>query len=147
MMTTSKKTILTAITAVPLLALGGGLAYANTGGGTPPAPAVTTATTARTATPALAPGAVQHPAVGNWHYNGGRWCCDDTHVGYQTPAAQHRASQGHATRIRATQHQVGQRQATRVSGYRHGSGYRGNGQHGYDQRFSHHGHGDGCRDW
>ena len=119
MMTTSKKTILTAITAAPLLALGRGLAYANTGSGTPPAPAVTTATTAHTATPAPAPGTGQHPAAGTcrngtWHYNDGRWCCDTTHAGYQNPATQHQPSQG-------------------------------NGQYGYQQA-SHQGHDDGCRD-
>lgn len=136
MMTTSKKTILTAITAAPLLALGGGLAYANTSGGTPPAPAVTTATTAQTATLVPAHGAAQHPAAGTcrngtWHYNGGRWCCDDTHAGYQTPAIQHQATQN---------------QATRGSGYQHSSGYQGNGQHAYYQQASYHGHDDGCRD-
>ena len=151
MMTTSKKAILTAITAAPLLALGGGLAYANTGGGTPPAPAVTTATTTSTATPAApAPGTGQHPAAGTcrtgtWHYSDGRWCCD-THAGSQAPAARHQPSQGRATQVRATQNQAGQGQATRGSGYQHGSGYQGNGQHGYYQQAGHQGHDDGCRD-
>lgn len=149
MMTTSKKTILTAITAAPLLALGGGLAYANTGGGTPPAPAVTTATTAHTATPAPAPGTGQHPAAGTcrngtWHYNNGRWCCDDTHAGSQNPATQHRATQA---RVQVTQPQASRVQVTRSYGYQHGSGYQGNAQHGYYQQASHHGHDDGCMDW
>ena len=138
----TSKTIFAAIAAAPLLALGGGLAYASTGGGIPPAPAVTTATTARTAAPAPAPGTGQHPAAGTcrngtWHYNDGRWCRDDTHAGYQNPA----------TQIRATQNQAGQSRDTRGSGYRHGSGYQGSGQYGYYQQASRQGHDDGCRDW
>ncbi len=132
----TSKTIFAAIAAAPLLALGGGLAYANTGG-TPPAPAVTTATTARTATPAPAPGTGQHPAVGTcrngtWHYNGGRWCCD-TRTGYQNPAAQHRATQPKVTRV----------QVTRGSGYQ-GGGDQGNGYQGGGLRDCYQGHGDDC---
>lgn len=148
----TSKTIFAAIATAPLLALGGGLAYANTGGGgTPPAPAVTTATTARTAIPTQAPGTSQHPAAGTcrngtWHYNDGRWCYD-THAGYRTPATRHQPSHGHGTQIRATQNQAGQSRDTRGSGYRHGSGYQDNGQYGYYQQVSRQGHDDGCRDW
>lgn len=140
-MRTSKKTIVAAITAAPLLALGGGLAYASTGGGSQPTPAVTTATAAQTATPAPAASPGQHPATqtcrnGSWYYSGGRWCRGNDHAGDQNHATQNRASQG---------------QATWGSGYQRGSryqdsGYQGTGQHGSYPWTSQRGDGHGCRD-
>ncbi len=115
----TRKTTFAALLAAPLLALGGGLAYAGTssGGGTAPTPAVTTT---QTSTPAPTPSTGQYPTTpgypgGNWYYSNGHWCCGDNHTG-----------QNQST--------------TGTPGYQ-----QGNGQYGYNQQTGHHNTG-GCWD-
>ena len=106
----TKKAIITTALAVPMLALGGGIAYATTTAGSPP-PATRTAVTT-TVQPT-------HPA-GQANRNGHRYDhrCDWRGHGYQQPAT--------------TRQATGQ-QATRHSGQLHGDqgqnhrGYQGNG--------------------
>ncbi len=112
----TKKAIITSALAVPLLALGGGIAYASTISGSPPPttrPAVTT--TVQTHQPATG----QMTTNRNGHRCDGH--CDWRGHGYQQPT---------------TQRQATRQQATNPSGYRHDNGnhmgnwgYQGNGQY------------------
>jgi hypothetical protein len=108
----STKAIITAALAAPLLALGGGLAYASTTTPSHPAPARTAVTSV--AHPHSQPGFAQgrHDWC-DWRYSG-HWCGWRGHGYGHLPQAtrQHRADRHHY-------------------GYRHHNGYRGHGSWGY----------------